>query len=101
MPIVKLEQKFVSRSSNLECSLGTIEIVYHVDEFIITTVKFNPEKQVRIVYAGAASGRGTGIVATLFPWIQFDCLTPINFLTRCHQCLMSQCFKLISLTIAH
>lgn len=58
---------------------GQLKLCLTLIEFIITTVKFNPEKQVRIVYAGAANGRGTGIVATLFPWIQFDLFDTSQF----------------------
>lgn len=51
---------------------GQLKLCLTLIEFIITNVKYNPEKTVRIVYAGAANGRGTSVVARLFPWIQFD-----------------------------
>lgn len=57
---------------NKNAHWGQLKLCLTLIEFIITNVKFNPSKQVRIVYAGAANGRGTSIVASLFPWIEFD-----------------------------
>jgi len=57
---------------------GQLKLCLSLIQFITTTIKPS-DRQVRIVYAGAASGRGTSIVATLFPWIHFDLFDKNNF----------------------